>query len=100
MARVARLRAVTAYAVWTLSVLGALVLAGAALLVALKVDPSSVWGWWLEGADLVTFGWFDRGPEPAVGGFDARDAVLRWGSGALALLVVGGLLQWVVRPRR
>lgn len=100
MARVAPLRAVTAYVVWTLCVLGALVLAGGALLVALKVDPASVWGWWLEAAELLAVGWFDAGPAPAVGGVDVPETVLRWGSGALALLVAGGLVQWVVRPRR
>lgn len=99
MPGVGRVRRVSAYVVWALSCLGALALAGASLLVALKVDPASVWGWWLEAADVIAVGWFDRRPQPAIGGVDVRDTVVRWGSGAVALLGVGATLQWVVRPR-
>ncbi|QCC77680.1 hypothetical protein [Nocardioides daphniae] len=60
MAALSRLRTTTAYVVWWLCVLLALLLAGACLLVALKADPGSPWGWWLRAADAVTFGWFAR----------------------------------------
>ena len=99
MARLQRLRTTTAYVVWGLCVLLAALLAGAALLVALKVDPATPWGWWPEGADAVTFGWFARPEAGAVGEADVRDTVLRWGSAAGVLLVAGGVVQWLVRPR-
>lgn len=94
------LRMTLAYAAWALAVLGALVLSGAAVLVALRTDPHSAWGWWLEAADLITFGWFARRPDSVVGGGDVVDTVLRWGSAATAFLLVGAALQWVFRPAR
>lgn len=99
MARLTRLRAFVAHVVWWFACLLATVLACGALLVALRADPASVWGWWLEAVDLVTVGWFDRGPRPAVGGGDVRGTVVRWGSAAVAVLVLGFLAQWVLRPR-
>lgn len=99
MSRTGRLRAAVAHVVWWLACLLALVLAGGALLVALRADPTSVWGWWLEAADVVTVGWFDRGPGPAVGGGDVRETVLRWGSAAGVVLAAGVALQWLLRPR-
>ncbi|GGD29521.1 hypothetical protein [Nocardioides daphniae] len=99
MAALSRLRTTTAYVVWWLCVLLALLLAGACLLVALKADPGSPWGWWLRAADAVTFGWFARPDAGVVGGADVRATVLRWGSAAGAVLLTGGLVQWLVRPR-
>lgn len=98
--RLRGLRRGVAHAVWALAVLGALGLAGAALLVALRVDPQSVWGWWLEAADLVTPGWFARPEGSGVAGAAVRDTVLRWGSAAGVLLAAGAVLQWVIRPSR
>ncbi|WP_110241965.1 hypothetical protein [Nocardioides gilvus] len=101
MASVRAFRVTTAYVVWGLSVLLALGMAGAALLVALKADSAEpLWRWWLEGADAVTFGWFAR-PEGAWAGEPTeRDTVLRWGSAALAALGTGAVAQWILRPPR
>ena len=89
-----------AYALWALACVLAVLLAGGALLIALKVDESSApWSWWISGVDLVTPGWFQRPDQGAVGAVDVRPVVLRWGSGALAFLALGSAAQWVVRPR-
>lgn len=100
MATPGRLRTTTAYVVWWSCALLALFLAGACLLVALKADPASPWGWWLRAADEVTFGWFARPDAGVVGEPDVRDTLLRWGSAAAALLLLGWVFQALVRPRR
>lgn len=99
MSRLAPLRTATAHLVWVVACLLALLFAGGALLVALRADPGSAWGWWLRAADAVAPGWFDRGEGRSVGGADVRDVVLRWGSAAGAVLAAGAAAQWVVRPR-
>lgn len=97
----ARLRVTSAYVVWTLCCGVALLLAGGALLVALKADASAApWSWWLTSVDAVTPGWFQRPAGGAVGSGDVSETLVRWGAAALALLVGGAVLQWVFRPRR
>ena len=101
MTSVRGLRATTAYVVWGLSLLLALGLAGAALLVALKADPGNTWwGPWLRAADAITPGWFARPSGPTLAEPVGLETVFRWGAAALLVLVVGAVTQWVVRPPR
>lgn len=99
-----RSRLVLARLVWLVCVLCALVLAGAALLVALDVDPSAPAARaLLDVARVVDLGVFT--PVDGLhefGGPDAvtRDALFNWGVGAIAWLVLGAVLERVLRPRR
>lgn len=99
----ARARRVLAQVLWTLCVLAALVLAVGALLVALQANEgNALVKAVMHVADVVDLGVFDRvngikqfgGSDPAT-----KDALFNWGLGALAWLVVGRLIDRVLRPR-
>jgi hypothetical protein len=91
-----------AQVVWLLFVLCALVLAVGALLVALdaNVDNPLV-EFVLDGADAVDLGVFSREngiKEFAGDNAHTKNALFNWGIGAIAYLVVGRIVDRVVRP--
>lgn len=101
-ASIARTRAWLAQVIWLLFVVAALFLAVGALLVALdaNVDNNLV-RFVLDGADAVDLGVFsvDNGimkftDENA----ETKNALFNWGLGAVVWLVVGRILDRVVRP--
>jgi len=100
---VARARRILAQVVWTLCVLAALVLAVGALLVALKANEgNALVKAVMHVAGVVDLGVFDRvNGIKQFGGSDAatKDALFNWGLGALAWLIVGRLIDRVLRPR-
>jgi hypothetical protein len=102
-ARLARPRTVLAQVLWTLCVLAALFLAVGALLVALKAnEDNALVKAVMHVADAVDLGVFDRvNGIKQFGGSDAatKDALFNWGLGALAWLIVGRLIDRVLRPR-
>jgi hypothetical protein len=88
--------------VWLVFVLCALVLAVGALLVALhaNVDNPLV-EFVLDAADAVDLGVFSR--ENGIKEFtganaDTKNALFNWGIGAIAYLVVGRMVDRVIRP--
>jgi len=88
--------------VWLLFVLCALVLAVGALLVALdaNVDNPLV-EFVLDGADAVDLGVFSREngiKEFAGDNADTKNALFNWGIGAITYLVVGRIVDRVIRP--
>jgi hypothetical protein len=94
-----------ASAVWLLAVLAALVLAAGALVVALELDRrNGVVSFLVHTADdidvLGTLKKFDpSGPSPtAEHSALVRTVLVSWGSCALAYLVVGKILDRVLRP--
>lgn len=102
-ARLARPRTVVAQLLWTLCVLAALVLAVGALLVAVRANEvNALVKAVMRLADTVDLGVFDRahgikqfgGSDPAT-----KDALFNWGLGALAWLIVGRLIDRLLRPR-
>jgi hypothetical protein len=102
-ARLARPRTILAQLLWTLCVLAALFLAVGALLVALKAnEDNALVKAVMHVADAVDLGVFDRvNGIKQFGGSDAatKDALFNWGLGALAWLIVGRLIDRVLRPR-
>jgi len=102
-AMAAKVRAYAARLVWLVCVLAALVLAVGALLIALKTNTENglVKGI-LNLADVADVGVFDlANPIKKFAEPDAhiKVALLNYGLGALAWLVVGRILTWVLRPR-
>lgn len=99
----ARPRTILAQVLWTLCVLAALFLAVGALLVALKAnEDNALVKAVMHVADAVDLGVFDRvNGIKQFGGSDAatKDALFNWGLGALAWLIVGRLIDRVLRPR-
>ena len=102
-ARLARPRTVVAQLLWTLCVLAALVLAVGALLVAVRAnEANALVKAVMRLADTVDLGVFDRlNGIKHFGGSDAttKDALFNWGLGALAWLIVGRLIDRLLRPR-
>jgi hypothetical protein len=100
--RGSRLRARAAHVVWLLAVLCALVLAVGALLIALDANrDNALVKLVLDVADTLDLGVFSRGN--GIFTFDGSDAetknaLANWGLGAIAYLVVGRVLERVVRP--
>jgi hypothetical protein len=97
-----RIRTRIAQLVWLLFVVCALFLAVGALLVALdaNVDNPLV-AFVLDGADAVDLGVFS--PENGIKQFsgdnaDTKNALFNWGIGAIAYLVVGRIVDRVIRP--
>lgn len=88
---------------WTVFVLLALVLAVAALLVAIDAnEDNGLVDFVLRAADAVDLGVFSR--ENGVREFagdnaDTKNALFNWGLGAVAYLLIGRVLERVVRPR-
>lgn len=100
---VATIRTYVARLVWLVCVLAALALAVGALLIAVKANGENdlVKGI-LNLADVADVGLFDlTNPIKTFEGSDAliKTALLNYGLGALAWLVVGRILTWAIRPR-
>jgi hypothetical protein len=97
-----RLRKVLAQVVWLLFLLAALFLAVGALLVALDANGSNdLVKFVLEGADRVDLGVFsrDNGVMEFTGSnADTKNALVNWGLGAVVWLVVGRILERIIRP--
>ena len=100
--RGSRVRARVAQAVWLLAVLGALVLAVGALCIALDANrDNALVKLVLDVADVVDLEVFSRGNgifKFEGGDAETKNALANWGLGAIAYLVVGRLLERVVRP--
>lgn len=99
---VAAVRARLAQLVWLACALCAIVLAVGALLVALKAnEDNALVAFVMSAADVVDLGVFDRDAGiKEFSGENARvkNALFNWGLGALAWLVVGRILDRVLRP--
>lgn len=98
-----KVRTYVARLVWLVCVLAALALAVGALLIAVKANGQNdlVKGI-LNLADVADVGLFDlTNPIKTFEGSDAliKTALLNYGLGALAWLVVGRILTWIIRPR-
>lgn len=95
-------RARVAQVVWLVCVLAALALALGALLVALEADnDNALVSFVLNAADSVDLGVFSRddGITQFTGeGSGVKNALVNWGIGAIAWLVVGRVLDRLVRP--
>ena len=101
-AGIARARTIIAQVIWLLCVVAALFLAIGALLVALdaNVDNNLV-SFVLDGADAVDLGVFsvDNGIMKFTGeNAETKNALFNWGLGAVVWLVVGKILDRVIRP--
>jgi hypothetical protein len=101
-AGIARARTVLAQVIWLLCVVAALFLAVGALLVALDANTdNNLVQFVLDGADAVDLGVFsvDNGIMKFTGeNADTKNALFNWGVGAVVWLVVGRILDRVVRP--
>ena len=99
---VSQVRVRVAQVVWLVSVVCALLLAVGALLIALDANQKNgLVGFVLGGADAVDLGIFSRknGIKQFQGdGADVKNALLNWGLGAVAYLVVGKILDRLIRP--
>jgi hypothetical protein len=101
-AAVGRVRKILAQVVWILFLLAALFLAVGALLIALDANgKNDLVKLVLDGADTVDLGVFSR--DNGVMKFegsnaDTKNALFNWGLGAVAWLVVGRLLERIIRP--
>jgi hypothetical protein len=97
-----KVRTRVAQVLWLLFVLCALVLAVGALLVALKANEGNpLVELVLDSADAVDLGVFsrDNGIKEFTGDDAAtKNALVNWGIGAVAYLVVGRIVDRIVRP--
>ena len=90
------LRSKIASVVWLAAVVCALFLAVGALLVALKMNPdNAIVAFILNGADVLDLGEFKE--------FDGKNAAVKaaltnWGIAAVIYLVVGKVLDRIIRP--
>jgi hypothetical protein len=90
--------------VWLVCVIAALILAAGALLIALQDSVNrgnDLVQFVLDAADKLDLGVFDRGN--GVFGFDGKnaetkDALINWGIAAVVWLVVGKIIDRVIRP--
>lgn len=91
-----------AQVVWLVCVLCALALALGALLIALKANTDNdLVTFVLDAADTVDLGVFskDEGIKQFTGkGAETKNALVNWGLGAVAWLVVGRILDRIIRP--
>ena len=96
----ARARQAVAQVAWTICALFALVLALGALLVAIDAtnESNDLVRFVLQLADAVDLGVFSR--DGGVMQFDSetKDALLNWGLAAIVWLVIGRLLERIIRP--
>lgn len=96
----ARVRRAVAQVAWTICALLALVLALGALLVAIDAtnESNDLVRFVLQLADAVDLGVFSR--DAGVMQFDSetQNALLNWGLAAIAWLVIGRLLERIIRP--
>lgn len=97
-----KIRARVAQLLWLASALAALLLAVGALMVALDANRSnSLVDFILRAADFVDLGVFSRtdGIKQFRGqDADVKNALFNWGLGAIAWLVVGRVLDRIVKP--
>jgi hypothetical protein len=99
---VAAIRSRLASAVWLVCVVAALLLALGALLVAVDANQdNALVAFVLDAADAVDLGVFSR--EGGIKEFgrpnaEVKNALFNWGLGALAWLVVGRILDRLIRP--
>jgi hypothetical protein len=88
--------------VWLVAVVCALFLAVGALLIALKANQdNAIVRFVLDGADTLDLGVFSRkeGIFTLHGSSAAtKNALVNWGIGAIAYLVVGKVLERIIRP--
>lgn len=96
------LRARVAQLIWLVCVLCALALALGALLIALKANrDNNLVQFVLDAANAVDLGVFskDEGIKQFKGdGAEVKNALVNWGLGAIAWLVVGRILDRIIRP--
>ncbi len=99
---VSLVRARLAQAIWLVCVLAALILAVGALLVALKANKDNdLVSFVLSAADRVDLGVFSRdaGIKQFTGdNAGVKNALFNWGLGAIAWLIVGRILDRLIRP--
>lgn len=97
-----KIRARVAQLLWLVCALAALLLAVGALLIALDANQKNdLVDVVLRGADYVDLGVFSReaGIKQFRGeGADVKNALFNWGIGAVAWLVVGRILDRIVKP--
>ena len=98
----ASIRTRVAHLVWLFCALCALVLAAGALMIALDANQKNdLVAFVLRAADAVDMGVFSRedgikqfrGP-----GAEVKNALVNWGLGAVAWLVIGRLLERIIKP--
>ncbi|MCW2768292.1 MAG: hypothetical protein JWO11_4251 [Nocardioides sp.] len=97
-----RIRAALAQVLWTVCVVFALVLAAGALCIALDANhANNLVQFVLDFADRVDFGVFarDNGIKE-FGGSNAetKNALFNWGLAAIVWLVIGRIVERIVRP--
>lgn len=101
-AAVSRTRDIVGQLVWILCVLAALVLAIGAVLVAVKANRTNDLVMFIKGrANDLDLGLFDRndGIKTFKGSSSAtKNALLNWGLGAVAWLLVGRIASRIIRP--
>jgi len=99
---VATVRTRVAQVVWLLFVVAALFLALGALCIALDFNQDNpLVQFILDGADALDLGVFSRddGLKQFDGSSaDTKNALFNWGIGAIAYLVVGRILERIIRP--
>ena len=100
-----RVRARIAQLIWLVCVVAALILAAGALCVALKANPDNgLVKFVTDTADKLDLGVFSRGKDGVfhwTGQSHAaltKNAVVNWGLAAVVWLVVGKILEKIVRP--
>ncbi len=98
----AKMRAKVAQLLWLGCALCALLLAVGALLIALDANQKNdLVDFVLQAADTVDLGVFSRkdGIKQFRGdGADVKNALFNWGLGAIAWLVVGRILDRIIKP--
>ncbi|WP_244929283.1 hypothetical protein [Nocardioides sp. W7] len=96
----ARVRVRAAQAVWTVAALIALVLAVGALLVAIDQtnESNGLVTFVLDLADSLDLGVFDRQDGVMTFDTEAANALVNWGLAAIVWLVIGRLLERLIRP--
>lgn len=98
----ATIRTRVAQVIWLLFVVAALFLAVGALCVALDFNQkNALVQFAIDGADAVDLGVFSRedGIKQFTGsGAETKNALFNWGIGAIAWLVVGRVVERIVRP--
>jgi hypothetical protein len=96
------MRARIAQVIWLACVLCALALALGALLIALKANrDNNLVQFVLDAANAVDLGVFskDEGIKQFTGsGAEVKNALFNWGLGAIAWLILGRILDRIVRP--
>jgi hypothetical protein len=99
---ITRVRVTLAQVIWLLFLVAALFLAVGALLIAVDANPdNALVKFVLEGADRVDLGIFskDNGVKEFTGeNAETKNALFNWGLGAVAWLVVGRILERLIRP--